>query len=138
MTVHQIYSFIYIFLTWVLTFIQSERIKRMPTVLLFKRYNFNKTVMLFMVFLILFMGFRSVGVGGDTGRYILNYRQMMAGLYDPGESVKDWLFVSFQFACAQIMPVSMFFLIVAFLYVFLVYVACKRLARNTSHFYCWL
>ena len=130
MTEHQIYSFIYIFLTWVLTFVESERIKRMPDVYLLKRYNYNRTVILFMFFLILFFGFRAVGVGADTGAYMIKYQKMMDGLYDPNESVKDWLFQNSQFVCAQIMPASMFLLIVAFLYVYLVYLACRRFLRN--------
>ena len=134
MSEHQVYSFIYIFLTWILTLVQCERIKRMPDLYLYKRNNNSNSVVLFMVFLIFLMGFRVPTVGNDTGFYVLKYRAMMNGLYDSGESVKDWLFQGFQYLCAQMMPVSMFFFIIACLYVSLIYVACKRFLRNNSTF----
>ena len=75
---HQIYSFIYIFLTWVLTLVQSERIKRMPDLCLYKRNNYSKAIVFFMIFLIFLMGFRPFAVGVDTGQYIKNYNLMMS------------------------------------------------------------
>ena len=134
MTEHQIYSFIYIFLIWTLTLVQSERIKRISDFYLLKRYNFSKAVLFFMVFLVFFIGFRPAMVGADTGQYIKNYNLMMNGLYDPGESVKDWLFQSLQYVCAQMMPVSLFFFIVACLYIIPVYILCKRLLGNNATF----
>jgi hypothetical protein len=77
------------------------------------------------------IGFRPAYVGGDTASYIARYYRMMVGSYN-FETVGDWLCMSFQNACAQMMPVSMFFLLVAFLYVFVVYVACKRLIWNNA------
>lgn len=133
MTDHQIYSFIYIFLVWVLTLVQSERIYRMPDGCLFKRNNQSYAVIAFMAFIILFMGFRPALVGGDTGTYMITYQTMMDGQYEP-ESVKDWIFRSFQFACAQVMTVSLFFFIVACLYVFPVYISCNRFLRNNATF----
>ena len=132
MTEHQVYSFIYIFLTWILTLFISERIKRMPDLYLLKRNNYSKAIILFMVFMILFIGFRSSGVGGDTGSYMNKYQKMMDGLYEPGESVKDRLFQSFQYMCSQMMSVSLFFLIVACLYITPIYIACKRIIRNNA------
>ena len=129
---HQIYSLIYIFLTWMLTLAQSERIKRMPDIYLLKGKNYNMAIVFFMVFLIFFIGLRPTSVGGDTGSYMFKYYKMMDGLYNPSESVKDWLFQNFQYICAQMMPVSLFFIIVAYLYIFLVYVVCKRLIRNNA------
>ncbi len=134
MTEHQVYSFIYIFLTWILTLFISERIKRMPDLYLLKRNNNNKFIVIFMVFLIFLIGFRPAMVGGDTGQYIKKYIVMMEGLYNPNESVKDWLFQNFQYVCAQMMPVSLFFFIVACLYIFPVYKACKRLVSNNATF----
>lgn len=134
MTDHQIYSFIYIFLAWVFTLVQSERIYRMPDGCLLRGNSRSYAVVTFMVFLIFLMGFRPALVGGDTGRYMETYQKMMDGLFDSSEPVKDWLFQSFQYLCAQAMPVSLFFFIVACLYVFPVYVACKRLLRNNAVF----
>ena len=132
MTEHQIYSFIYIFLTCVFTFAESKRIERMPDIALLKRKNYRKAVIFLMTFLIFLMGFRPLDVGGDTGAYISKYKQMMDGLYNLNEVMGDWLFIRFEYVCAQIMPVSLFFLIVAFLYVFLVYLACKRFMWNNA------
>lgn len=134
MTDHQLYSFIYISLTWMLTFVHCERIKRMPDLYLLKRNNNNNIIVVFMFFLIFLIGFRPAMVGGDTGQYIKKYIVMMEGLYDPGESEKDWLFQNFQYVCAQMMPVSLFFFIVACLYIFPVYKACKRLVSNNATF----
>ena len=132
MTEHQIYSFIYIFLTWFFTFVESKRLKRMPDVVLLKRKHYSEATVILMIFLIFLMGFRPIGVGGDTGSYSLKYNQMMGGLYNLNEVMSDWLFIRFEYACAQMMPVSMFFLVVAFLYVFLVYWACKRFLLNNA------
>ena len=132
MTDHQLYSFIYIFITWTLTLAQSKRIRRMPDLYLLKKNNDNKEVVILMVFLIFLIGFRPGMVGADTGAYAGKYIEMMNGMYDPGESVKDWLFQNFQYICAQLMPVSLFFFIVACLYISPMYVACKRLIRNNA------
>ena len=129
---HQIYSFIYIFITWMLTLVQSERIRRMPDLYLLKRNNNSKIIVIFMIFLVFFFFFRPVMVGADTGAYAAKYIKMMNGLYNPSESLKDWLYQSFQYICAQMMPVSLFFFIVACLYLFPVYIACKRLVRNNA------
>lgn len=131
---HQIYSFIYIFLTWIFTLVQSERIYRMPDIYLYRRNNHSYSVVFFMIFMFFFFGFRPGTVGGDTGTYMSNYQTMMDGLYDPGESVKDWLFQYFQYVCAQIMPVSLFFFIVACLYVSPIYISCNRFLRNNATF----
>lgn len=134
MTEHQIYSFIYIFLAWVFTLVLSERIFRMPDGCLLRRNNHSYAVVAFMIFLIVLMGFRPWTVGGDTGTYINKYQDMIDGLYDPGESVRDWLFQQFQYICAQIMPVSLFFFIVACLYVSPIYMSCNRFLRNNATF----
>ncbi len=132
MTEHQIYSFIYIFITWTLTLAESARLRRMPDVVILRRNNYSKAVIILMTFLIFFMGLRSAGVGGDTGHYVSKYIQMMNGQLVMDENVSDWLFFRFEYSCARIMPVSMFFLIVGFLYVFLAYYACKRFLRNDA------
>lgn len=134
MTDHQIYSFIYIFLTWILTLILSVRIRRIPDRYLLNRDNNSKIVILFMIFLIIFVGFRPVMVGADTGAYISKYRRMMNGLFDLDDSVKDWLYYYFQYICAQIMSVSSFFVVVACIYVIPIYFACKRLLKYNATF----
>ena len=106
----------------------------MSDVYLLKRINTSSTVVFFMIFLIFFIGYRPAMVGADTGQYVRTYHIMMDGMYDPGESVKDWLFQNFQFACAQVMPVSMFFFLVACMYIQPVYLACKRIVRNNATF----
>lgn len=131
MTDHAFYSLIFIMLTWSVTFVQCYRIQRMSNQALLLRKNYSRSVIVLMTILILMMGFRTAGVGGDTGSYMAKYFRMMDGSYKV-ESVSDWLFMSFQNACAQIMPVSMFFLLVAFLYVFIAYAACKRFIRNNA------
>lgn len=131
---HKLYSLIYILITWFITYVYARRIGRMSNHVLLCRNHYNNVVVLFMTFLILFMGLRSVGVGADTGNYANKYIKMMNGLYETGTSVKDWLFTSFQYSCAQMMPVELFFLLVAFLYVYLVYFACKRFIMNNSTF----
>jgi len=131
---HQIYYLIYIFITWMLTLVQSERIRRMPDLFIHKKNNDSKAVVFLMVFLIFLMGFRTPMVGADTGSYMIKYQKMMDGLYTPGESVKDWLFQSFQYVCAQMMPVSLFFFIVACIYISPIYIACKRFIRNNATF----
>lgn len=132
MTDHALYSLIYLLMTWIVTFVQSDRIRRMPNQAIIYRNNYSSAVIALMIILILMMGFRTAGVGGDTGAYMSKYQKMMAGLYDPSESVSDWLYMSIQYICAQMMPVSMFFLLVAFLYVYAVYIACKRFALNNA------
>ena len=132
MTDHQIYSFIYIFLLWVYTFAHSERVRRMPDQFLFKRNNRNNSIIVLMILIIFALGFRPSDVGGDTGSYMIKYQKMMDGLFDPNESVKDWLFQYFQYTCAQMMSVSLFFLIVACLYITPIYIACKRFVRNNA------
>lgn len=121
-----------------LTLFICVRIMRMPDMYLLKRKNHSKAVIAFIVFLIFFMGFRPGLVGADTGTYMAKYQKMMQGMmydpYDPNESVKDALFQSCQFVCAQIMPVSLFFLIIAFFYVYSVCLACRRLLRNNYVF----
>lgn len=134
MTDHALYSLIYIFITWMVTFVQSDRIRRMPNQTLLFRKNYSSAVIVLMIVLILMMGFRPTMVGADTGAYMIKYRRMMTGLYDPGESVKDWLFQSFQYGCAQVMPVSLFLLLVADLYIIPVYLACKRLIIKNATF----
>ena len=106
----------------------------MQDVCLLRRKNYSKAIVVLMFFLIFFIGFRPGMVGGDTGTYMGQYSKMAYGLYVPGESVKDWMFNGFQYVCAQMMSVSLFFLIVACLYVVLVYIACKRLVRNNATF----
>lgn len=133
MTDHQIYSLIYIFLAWVFTLVQSEKLYRMPDVSLLKRNNHSYGVVIFMIFIIFLMGFRPGTVGGDTGTYMITYQTMMDGMYEP-ESIKDWLFKDLQYVCAQMMPVSLFFFIIACLYIIPVYIACKRLIRNNATF----
>ena len=115
MTEHQIYSFIYIFSTWLFSLAEGTRIKRLPDQYIFDRENFSKAVVILMVFLIFFMGFRPGTVGGDTGHYMSEYDQMTYGFYVLDDDLSDWLFYNFQFVCAKIMPVSMFFLLVDFL-----------------------
>ena len=106
----------------------------MPDIYLCRRNNHSFGVIFFMVFMFFFFGFRPGTVGGDTGTYMKNYQTMMDGLYDPGESVTDWLFQHFQYVCAQIMPVSLFFFIVACLYVSPIYISCNRFLRNNATF----
>ena len=132
MTEHQIYSFIYIFSTWLFSLAEGERIKRLPDQYIFDRENFSKAVVILMVFLIFFMGFRPGSVGGDTGHYMSEYDQMTYGFYVLDDDLSDWLFYNFQFVCAKIMPVSLFFLLVDFLYVFLAYLACRRFLWNNA------
>lgn len=134
MTDHALYSLIYILITWFVTLVQSGQVSRMSNQALLRRANYKKGVLVLMAFLIILMGLRPALVGGDTGAYMGKYRKMMNGLYDPEESVSDWLFSSFQYTCSQMMPVSMFFLLVSFLYVYAVYVACKRFALNNATF----
>lgn len=132
MTEHQVYSFIYIFLTWILTFAEGARLRRMPDLVVLRRSNHSQAVVILMTFLIIFMGLRSSGVGGDTGGYVSNYIQMMNGQLVLDENVGDWLFYRVEYLCAKIMPVSMFLLVVEFLYVFLAYYACVRILRNNA------
>ena len=72
-----------------------------------------------------------MSVGGDTGRYAANYAIMAIGI-SPEEGLSDWLFYSFQYTCAQMMPLSMFFALVSILYVVPVYLACKRFIWNNA------
>ena len=132
MTEHQIYSFIYIFSTWLLSLAEGARIKRLPDQYLLERENFSKAVIFLMVFLIFLMGVRPGTVGGDTGHYMSEYKEMTYGFYILDDDLSDWLFYNFQFVCAKIMPVSMFFLLVDFLYVFLAYLACRRFLWNNA------
>ena len=131
---HQIFSLIYIFLVWILTLVQSRKLIGMSDLYLFRRNNTSKSIIFLMIFLIFLMGFRPVDVGADTGGYLGKYRSMMAGLYIFDTSAKDWLFLRFQYICAQIMSASWFFLVVASLYIIPIYVACKRLVKNNATF----
>ena len=129
---HQLYSLVYILLTWILTFVESRRMRNMPDFLLLKRTNYRISVVILMLFLIFLMGFRPPEVGTDTGAYMSKYVKMMNGQILVDDDTKDWLFLYFQYFCAQIMSVSVFFLLVAFMYVFFVYVACRRFSRNNA------
>ena len=106
--------------------------RRMPDLVVLRRSNHSQAVIILMTFLIIFMGLRSSGVGGDTGHYVSKYIQMMNGQLVLDENVGDWLFYRVEYLCAKIMPVSMFLLVVEFLYVFLVYYACVRILRNNA------
>ena len=104
----------------------------MPDLYLLKKNNYSKAVILLMTFLILFIGFRPMMVGADTGSYMIKYQKMMDGLFEPSESVKDRLFQDFQYLCSQMMSVSLFFFVVACLYITPIYIACKRMIRNNA------
>lgn len=69
---------------------------------------------------------------GDTGNYARVYNMMsgapLGDLMDEGE----WIFNGFMWYCAQIIPVQYFFLIIEFLYVIPLVIACKKLAPNNA------
>lgn len=70
---------------------------------------------------------------GDTTAYALYYEGMQNGSLSPREGLDgDYLWNWFMFFCSRIMSVNHFFLLVEFLYVVPIIVACKRWSKNNS------
>ena len=131
MTENQLYTLIFITIVTFFTFTQANRVSRMSNDELLQKNNFSRAIFVLMIFVVLFMGFRPMTVGGDTGRYWTNFVNMSRGLYTSGEE-SDWVFYTFQNYCAQLMSVSMFFFLVDLIYVGVVFLACKRFTSQNS------
>ena len=80
MTDHKLYSLIYILITWLFTFVLSARVGKMSNYSLLQKNNNNQAVVILMFFLIVFIGLRPAGVGGDTGSYMSRYLEFANGL----------------------------------------------------------
>jgi len=91
-----------------------------------ERLEYGKSMGIFvLVFLILYMGLRPIsGYFADMAAYA-SYFQM----YQGGEAIlfsRDLFFEYFMQACAQIMNVNIFFLVCSFLYIYPLYLVCKK------------
>ncbi len=83
--------------------------------------------------LILYLGFRPVSVFfGDMGSYAMIFESYKNG-YD-GIYQQDWGFEWFMKNTARFLPLDLFFLLVAFIYVFAHYLASKRLFKDNWHY----
>jgi hypothetical protein len=79
------------------------------------------------------VGLRPIDVKyfGDTGNYAIIYEKFQDGLLNAND-IKDgdWLWNKFMYACAQVIPINAFLLIVECLYIIPMLIACRRWSRN--------
>ncbi len=82
--------------------------------------------LILLFFSIIYMGFRPVSgrYFGDMSTYNTSFIKLQRGI--ELEATHDEFFNAFMKICSGIMPVSFFFLLMAFLYVFSAYLACKK------------
>jgi len=86
-------------------------------------------VYIYAILFIIIVGLRPIGAKefGDSGTYAAVYGAFQRGWLDSSDGLGgDWLWNSFMFYCSSFLPINLFFLLVEFLYVFPLIVACKR------------
>lgn len=90
-----------------------------------------KEALILSVILTLWLGFRPVSSAfGDTVNYAHTYRLMQYGIFIPPEDSGEWVWNGLMFACAKVMDVREFFLLVEVGYVGFTLWACRRLTPN--------
>lgn len=100
--------------------------------------NTKKTLHFVFLFALLFVfiaGLRPITSNdfGDTISYALYYEGYQNGSISPDEGIGgDWLWNWFMYFCSRIMSVNLFFLLVDFLYVAPIIIACKRFSQCNS------
>lgn len=105
--------------------------------LLYGRKKYSRLIFLYAILFIVVVGLRPAWGRefGDSGSYASIYTAFQEGLLKKDEWIKgDWLWAQFMFSCSQIMSVNLFFLVVEFLYVFPLILACKRWSQDNSSF----
>jgi hypothetical protein len=112
---------------FILTLIAGVRILSLKSESGLLKFNINfSLVPIFLIFFILFIGFRPIHpIFGDTVIYYRLY-------HDPTAFENDWLFGWFQRLCSQFFSVSFFFFLIAIGYILPMWITCKKLLKKNS------
>lgn len=126
------YQPFYLFVVLLLTISKFRQMKRYAGYEILKRKDNTDSILLFLIFFVLFYGFRPITpYFGDTRVYADSYEQIrefgVNGNMGDESIGKDWIFQTFKFFCAQTMDVHFFFFIIMLLYIVPMYVGCKKL-----------
>lgn len=103
--------------------------------LLYGKKNLSAIIVYAIVFIIV-VGLRPAAAieFGDSGSYAAIYNGFQNGLFDLGDGAGfDWLWTRFMYSCSQVMSVSSFFVLVEFLYVFPLILACKKWSQFNAY-----
>lgn len=106
-----------------LVFIQSHHYSIQSETNLKSKQNLGVALL---VFVILYLGSRPISfVFGDMGVYASEYKNYAEG--DALKTDKDVFFEYFMRACSKVMSAEFFFLLCAFLYIYPLFIACKKM-----------
>lgn len=129
-----LYQPLFLAIVFIFTIINYFRIKPLTSFGLLRNREKKGGIFLLTVAFILIVGLRPVAsVFGDTVNYAYIY-ETLSDAYSfrdviPGDEI---IFNSFMFYCSKVMDVSFFFLIIEAMYVVPIYLACRKLAGNSS------
>lgn len=110
-----------------LTFLDANQVAMGESANLKKK---NLMGVILMTVVVLFLGLRPITFShfGDMGMYNVYFENYVAG--EKLNTSKDIGFEVFIYLCSKMMTAQMFFLLCAFLYIFPLYKACKRLFQE--------
>jgi hypothetical protein len=115
--------YFYILLLILLLFLSNSK----SNLFSFKNSLFSNRIGVFLLFFsMMYIGFRPVSgyYFGDMSTYNSSFLKLQRGIELTASH--DVFFNTFMRFCASIMTVDIFFLLISFIYIFTIYVACKR------------
>ncbi len=99
---------------------------------LLRRRHTNYLVFIYAIIFIMVVGLRPNSAAfGDTVTVVHTYNQF-SHLSDPIDFTRDALFYYFMWGCSRLFDVNVFFLILEFIYIVPMIVACSRFYKNNS------